>query len=150
MKICSKCKIEKPLTSYSKNKSRKDGVQTFCKECNKSFCANKYATCNLHRKRILDNNNRMYKANSQFVRRVKRLYGCYFCGEKEPVSLDFHHLDPREKDKNIHSLYKYSRSALKRELRKCMLVCSNCHRKIHAGILKVSRGGSQAGKAPNF
>lgn len=32
-KTCSKCKIEKPLSDFSKNKSRKDGLQDRCKEC---------------------------------------------------------------------------------------------------------------------
>ena len=32
-KTCSKCKIEKPLSEFSKNKSKKDGLQDRCKEC---------------------------------------------------------------------------------------------------------------------
>lgn len=141
MKICSRCKTEKPLTSYSRNKSKKDGHQTFCKECNRTLCATKYATCELHRRRIKDLNDKMYKGNLDFVRRVKRRYGCCFCLEREPVALDFHHLDPNTKEGGINKLSKYSRAVVKRELRKCILVCSNCHRKIHAGILHVNAGG---------
>ena len=37
-KICTKCKIEQPLTKYSKLKRTKDGLQPRCK-----FCNNKYA-----------------------------------------------------------------------------------------------------------
>lgn len=33
MKTCYKCKTEKPRAEFSKNKSRKDGLQTQCKEC---------------------------------------------------------------------------------------------------------------------
>ena len=33
MKTCSKCKIEKSLTSFSKRKAAKDGLMGYCKEC---------------------------------------------------------------------------------------------------------------------
>lgn len=33
MKTCSKCKETKELTEYSKCKSRKDGLQAYCKSC---------------------------------------------------------------------------------------------------------------------
>ncbi len=33
MKICTKCKIEKDLSKFSKDKSRKDGLSYVCKEC---------------------------------------------------------------------------------------------------------------------
>ena len=35
MKTCTKCKIEKPFEAFHKNKHRKDGYHTECKECNK-------------------------------------------------------------------------------------------------------------------
>jgi len=34
MKICSTCKIEKPKTSFSKNKNTKDGLMYICRVCN--------------------------------------------------------------------------------------------------------------------
>lgn len=33
-KTCFKCSITKPLSEYQKNKARKDGVETYCRECN--------------------------------------------------------------------------------------------------------------------
>ena len=37
MKICTKCGIELPLSEFSKNKSRKDGLQPYCKVCMKQY-----------------------------------------------------------------------------------------------------------------
>ena len=36
-KVCSKCKIEKPVDVFSKDKSRKDGLSHRCKECKKEY-----------------------------------------------------------------------------------------------------------------
>lgn len=35
MKTCRKCSIEKPLDDFHKNKSQKDGLQSYCKTCMK-------------------------------------------------------------------------------------------------------------------
>lgn len=37
MKKCSKCKVEKPLNEFYKNKWRKDGLTSYCKPCNKAI-----------------------------------------------------------------------------------------------------------------
>jgi len=64
---------------------------------------------------------------------------CQCCGyDKYIGALEFHHIDPNEKDFSLsHRGYCYSWDKVKKELDKCILVCSNCHREIHAGIIKV-------------
>ncbi|HZZ98778.1 MAG TPA: HNH endonuclease signature motif containing protein [Candidatus Saccharimonadia bacterium] len=65
---------------------------------------------------------------------------CMFCGyAKYAGALDFHHLEPGKKDFGL-SLNGLTRSweKIQTELDKCVLVCSNCHREIHAGILQPS------------
>ena len=42
MKNCSKCKQEKPLTDFYKNKSYKDGYGNQCKQCTISYSTDKY------------------------------------------------------------------------------------------------------------
>lgn len=58
---------------------------------------------------------------------------CNRCGYKKYIgALEFHHLDPNEKDFNISHLRYYSfGDKIKNELDKCILVCANCHREIH-------------------
>lgn len=71
---------------------------------------------------------------------IKRKGGkCIFCGYcKCNAALDFHHVDESEKEFNL-SLRGLTRSwkKIKQEINKCILVCANCHREIHAGIIKL-------------
>ena len=61
---------------------------------------------------------------------------CQICGYDRCTSaLEFHHIDPLQKDFTISGGTK-SFENLKPEVDKCILVCSNCHREIHAGIIK--------------
>ena len=46
---------------------------------------------------------------------------------------DFHHIDPSEKEFSLSEV-KYNFDKCKEEIKKCILVCSNCHREIHAGL----------------
>lgn len=57
---------------------------------------------------------------------------CEKCGYDKCISaLEFHHLDPSEKEFTITQGYIKSWEKTKIELDKCILVCSNCHREIH-------------------
>ena len=64
---------------------------------------------------------------------------CKVCGyNKCTRSLQFHHLTPSEKEMTISkNINKMKFEKLKPELDKCILVCSNCHGEIHAGIRKI-------------
>ena len=61
---------------------------------------------------------------------------CQCCGYKKFVgALEFHHVNPSEKDFGIAAKgYTRAWEKVKEELDKCVLVCANCHRKIHEGI----------------
>lgn len=63
---------------------------------------------------------------------------CLFCGYSRcSGALDLHHIDPTKKDFSL-SVRGLTRSweRIKDELDKCVLVCANCHREIHAGLIK--------------
>lgn len=73
-----------------------------------------------------------------FIRNYKAEHACHFCGEKNSICLDFHHANG-EKEFDIGS--KQARSSgierLRVEMDKCVVVCANCHRKVHAGQLEI-------------
>ena len=57
---------------------------------------------------------------------------CEICGyDKCSAALDFHHKDPNEKDPTFDNIRYWGLEKAKKELDKCLLVCSNCHRELH-------------------
>jgi hypothetical protein len=61
---------------------------------------------------------------------------CELCGYSKCIeALEFHHRDPSGKGFGISSKgYTRSWRKVKEELDKCILVCANCHRELHASI----------------
>ena len=65
------------------------------------------------------------------LRRYKLLKGCVYCGYKKHFSaLDFDHINRITKIKSISRLVTdtVSFKRIKDEVRKCEVLCSNCHR----------------------
>jgi hypothetical protein len=62
---------------------------------------------------------------------------CEICGYNKCIdALEFHHLNPDEKDLQVSGKTK-AFETLKEEVDKCILVCANCHREIHSKEKKV-------------
>lgn len=57
-------------------------------------------------------------------------------------ALEFHHIDPEYKDPTFQSMRYWGLEKAKLELDKCLLLCSNCHREIHAGLWGCDAIGS--------
>lgn len=57
---------------------------------------------------------------------------CQICGyDKYIEALEFHHINPEEKDFNIAQNGYFDLEENKKEADKCILVCRNCHGEIH-------------------
>lgn len=57
---------------------------------------------------------------------------CQRCGyNKCNRALEFHHIDPSKKDFGISKNINRNIEDLKREVDKCILLCSNCHAEVH-------------------
>lgn len=59
--------------------------------------------------------------------------GCEECGERDPRVLEYDHKKPKHKHRNVGRLitdgFGWESPTLKREVKKCRVLCSNCHRK---------------------
>lgn len=122
---CKKCGKELPISDFDEGRHQ-------CKECRREYRRQ-------HRKEKPE----IHRA--QQTRRQKRvkdwLYDmkkpCIICGESELVCIDFHHKDPNEKEFTIGKHQSRSKEWLIKEINKCVCLCSNCHRKVHVGLIKL-------------
>lgn len=76
---------------------------------------------------------------------IKRERGCAVCGEREPCCLEFHHRDPAEKKFTIGENrrgrpHQPSWKRVTDEIAKCEVLCCNCHKKVHRGIVTLLKG----------
>lgn len=66
--------------------------------------------------------------------------GCGICGyNKCYEALEFHHLDPSQKETQWSKINGSIRGweYIVYEMSKCVMLCSNCHKEVHAGIAFV-------------
>jgi hypothetical protein len=113
--MCKQCKKD---TTIPTRNNGKDGYRERERETNRNRRAN------------------YYSAN---VLKIKEHLGgkiaCSICNYEDEcfAPFDFHHLDPSTKEFGIHKKIDMSPfESWKTEVDKCILVCSNCHRKIHS------------------
>lgn len=68
---------------------------------------------------------------SKYLWDYKSVNPCESCGEDDPCCLDFHHIDEKTKRDNMSRLVRSGIKAVLAEIKKCQILCSNCHRKHH-------------------
>jgi transposase-like protein len=110
--VCRSCGEKRPEMFYQK-------PSTECKKC-----FNRRRTQNIQRNRSLV---------------IQMLGGrCYVCGYArcEPA-LELHHTDSLKKDPKYSTLRSSKIGTLLDEARKCVLVCANCHRELHARLITL-------------
>ena len=71
---------------------------------------------------------------------------CSICNYNKCINaLEFHHKDPTQKDFGVGTNgHTRSWKRIEKELEKCILVCSNCHREIHDEINKRLSGEKES------
>jgi len=64
---------------------------------------------------------------------------CRLCGyDRHVAALEFHHLDPNAKEFGLAQRGAHRIDKLRAEVRKCVLLCSNCHAEVEAGFVKLT------------
>lgn len=93
-----------------------------------------------------ENNKEGYKQKQQERRKsIKEFIDscktkCIACGETDIACLDFHHIDKNEKEVTIPTAIKnkWGEERILKEINKCVVLCSNCHRKLHYYNLSIN------------
>jgi len=115
-RFCYRCGKQVPTKEFYSRRG-KPNSSPYCK-----ICTNEQT---ISRQREIKFNMIKYKGGK-----------CERCGyNKCKAALEFHHKDPSKKDFTIaHAKQRSFNEEMKRELDKCSLLCSNCHRELHEEI----------------
>jgi len=151
-KFCSR----KCFHAYTKGRPLPDrpktGATKICENCGKPFyttqCRIKARFCSAGCARGMwkkehpserpgrEGNRRKVKRGREVKRRFICEYlfkhPCVDCGEKDLVVLEFDHVKGTKKESICRIIQKGSMSRLSKEIKKCVVRCSNCHRRRHA------------------
>ena len=129
-KICNNCGKSKDEEKFVKKHGK---FGTICLECQRikmreHYVNNKSYYCKKARKRTND--------LKDWFKDLKNTLCCKNCGENHVACLDFHHKNPEEKDIELSLVVHqgWSKKRILNEIEKCDVLCSNCHRKLHAEI----------------
>ena len=114
-KICTKCNQELPINDFNWRDKKKGTRRSECK-----YCHTKYMK-------------EMYETKRSIVSDIKSQMKCKKCGENRYYVLDFHHLNPSEKETTVARMVSnnYQLEKTLQEIEKCIVLCSNCHREFH-------------------
>jgi hypothetical protein len=124
MKICRKCEKEKPFIDFNKRTRSKDGYNAFCKQCNKEYLQQHYKD---NKQYYFDKSKNNRDKVMQIVREYKAKPCCDCKIEYPYYVMDFDHRE--NKEFNISEACKnFGLAKIEKEIEKCDVVCSNCHR----------------------
>lgn len=136
-KLCNDCGLVKPLTEFHANKAKPDGLQAYCKTCKKERDRSDYQKGRVAYVQKAAQNRQRCRDE---VCEIKSKAGCAYCPETDPCCLEFHHVDRDSKEDDISRLmHKAARLKMLAEIKKCHIVCRNCHAKLHAGRQLLER-----------
>lgn len=127
MRRCCTCKQEKQNSDFNK---KGKGLNYKCRDCHKQYLKNHYAVNK--DQRLTEVKLRRAEMNTWF-NDMKENMCCKMCGASHIAILDFHHRDPTQKKfcvaYGVH--FGYGKETVLKEIAKCDILCSNCHRIMH-------------------
>lgn len=144
-KYCSqKCNNEMRRIRYAENKKTqenkpiKEMAEKQCLICNQTFRP-KTPTANLRSCCYDCMPDGTQLKRGEFLAKIKQQRGgkCEKCGYNTCIkALEFHHLDPTQKDFTISNDHFKLKEAIE-ESKKCILICANCHRELHDNLWNI-------------
>lgn len=127
MKTCSICAKSKEICEFNKKGKNR---QSCCKDCQKGYYKKWYSkNKELVKKRCSKNRNKHKKEIIKYLGEILTKAKCELCNNSDFYCLEFDHF--KDKKNNISTLLsnKYTLNTIKKEIAKCRILCSNCHRK---------------------
>lgn len=139
MRNCTNCGLEKIDSEFAWKSKALNQRRSWCNDCRRAKDKQAYER---NREKAIAASRARTQAKQQQLVNYKQTLSCYVCGESDDSCLDFHHLNPGEKEFSVSMMvHRVSWSALMHEVDKCICLCANCHRKVHAHKLMILQGG---------
>ncbi len=66
-----------------------------------------------------------YAKYREFI--LANLTACGMCGIEDKRVLQFHHVDPSKKFRNVSEMTGFPLKKVQKEIAKCIVLCANCH-----------------------
>lgn len=129
-RICTTCKRRRPLTSFNKKRDGKYGRTAKCKKCISRYDSQSYRRSTRRRASVISAVGRYKLKLIAFVNEYKERHVCADCESAYPFYvMTFDHLPGAKKEGNISDLIRRGATGekLQREMKKCDVVCANCH-----------------------
>jgi hypothetical protein len=127
-RTCNQCGLSFPETNkHFRSRSSNRGLEAVCKSCQRINARAYEQVKNKNGiRRVVESRVRL----RQFLDQTKLESGCVVCGYKaHPAALDFDHLPGTNKIATIAKLFSgLKEELLLEEIKKCEVVCANCHR----------------------
>lgn len=124
MKTCGKCGEDKSLDEFAWKEQAKGTRQWRCKPCQKIYRTEHYQANKENIYRQIKTRQRELKNK---IWDYKKTHPCMDCGETDPIVLEFDHLSDKEFNVGDAGNFGYSWERILNEIRKCNVVCRNCH-----------------------
>jgi hypothetical protein len=128
IKTCSTCQIQKPLSEFGNNKSKKDGKQCYCKDCGRVNDRKHYANNSSRKEKITVARQNAKLRNKEFVINYLLTHPCVDCGETDPFFLEFDHKESKLLEVGSMVTWAWSIEKIIQEINKCEVRCVKCHK----------------------
>lgn len=131
-KECLRCDRRLPVSEFSVNRARKDGLQGYCRECMKTYRREHYENNKQpYLDRAKDRNNKIRASTRKELLAYLETHPCVDCGESDVRVLQFDHREPLQKTRTISDMVRRATAwkTVLLEIEKCEVRCANCHTK---------------------
>lgn len=157
-RVCTKCGVQKPISEFyrdkrvcnecekkRKHKFYEDNKARMQEQSRKYYEAHKPEIIAYKKKWYAENPDKV-KKHREYLKEYSRvkererreklfaLYDeiktpCAKCGESRLYVIEFHHIDPGEKEHTVSQMRNLDK--VREEVKKCVCLCANCHTEFH-------------------
>jgi hypothetical protein len=128
VKVCKHCNQEKEIICFGRQKSTKDGLRSWCKQCFTQYSKSWKLKVNYQfpKNKYQQSNKKITSAKRKYIQQQKSK-PCAKCGiQLDPILMDFDHLSNKYKNLAAMTINSYQR--INAEIAKCQVLCIFCHK----------------------